>query len=256
MTAVTQAEHKSDTREKLILVAIRMFAEQGFSGVSMRNINSAAGTRNSSAVHYHFGSKMGIIEAVMEKLNSQLRPIFDQITGALDTKAEQGRLQAEDVAMAIQLPFWVLYCTPEYGRSAVRLSARLMLEADAELKALYNRYLQEPVGRMLKLMTRLQPNKDPHHLKFQIVHCFMATISGLATIDLLDSTPLGDIRFEQDAEMMMVHIFHLAQGLGCEQPDYAGFDMNFWSRFSHFMAMTPAQDAVAADPSGSAADAS
>ncbi|MCK5792096.1 MAG: TetR/AcrR family transcriptional regulator [Ketobacter sp.] len=77
MIADKRAEHKADTREKLILVAIKMFAEQGFSGVSMRNINSAAGTRNSSAVHYHFGSKMGIIEAVMEKLNAQLRPIFD-----------------------------------------------------------------------------------------------------------------------------------------------------------------------------------
>lgn len=239
MIADKRAENKADTREKLILVAIKMFAEQGFSGVSMRNINTAAGTRNSSAVHYHFGSKMGIIEAVMEKLNEQLRPIFDQVTDALEERAAEGNLTAEDVAMAIQLPFWVLNCTPEYGRYAVKLSARLMLEANAELKVLYNRYLEEPVGRIMNLMARLQPNKNPHHLRFQIVHCFMATISGMSTIDLMDNTPLGDVRFEHNAEMMMVYVFHVAQGLGCEKPDFGSFDLAFWSRFSSYMQLNP-----------------
>ena len=239
MIADKRAENKADTREKLILVAIKMFAEQGFSGVSMRNINTAAGTRNSSAVHYHFGSKMGIIEAVMEKLNERLRPIFDQITDALEERAAEGKLQAEDIAMAIQLPFWALNCTPEYGRYAVKLSARLMLEANAELKVLYNRYLDEPVGRIMNLMTQLQPNKNAHHLRFQIVHCFMATISGISTIDLMDNTPLGDVRFQHDAEMMMVYVFHVSRGLGCEKPDFGSFDMAFWSRFSHYMQLSP-----------------
>ena len=247
MIADKRAEHKADTREKLILVAIQMFAEQGFSGVSMRNINSAAGTRNSSAVHYHFGSKMGIIEAVMEKLNAQLRPIFDQVTDSLDERAAEGDLTAEDIAMAIQLPFWVLNCTPEYGRYAVKLSARLMLEADAELKVLYNRYLHEPVGRIMSLMSQLQPEKNPHHLRFQIVHCFMSTISGMSTIDLMDNTPLGDVRFEQDVEMMMVYVFHVARGLGCENPDYGSFDMVFWSQFSHYIQMAP-ETATEPDP--------
>jgi len=245
--AENRADHKADTREKLILVAIKMFAEQGFSGVSMRNINSAAGTRNSSAVHYHFGSKMGIIEAVMEKLNEQLRPIFDQVSSGLEERASEGKLQAEDIAMAIMLPFWVLNCTPEYGRYAVKLSARLMLEADNDLKALYNRYMEEPVGRIMDLMAQLQPEKNPHHLKFQILHFFMATISGVSTIDLLDNTPLGDIRFEHSSEMMMVYVFHLARGLGCEKPEYESFDMAFWSRFSGYLGMEPEAEPTADD---------
>lgn len=250
MIADKRADHKADTREKLILVAIKMFAEQGFSGVSMRNINSEAGTRNSSAVHYHFGSKMGIIEAVMEKLNEQLRPIFDQVADGLDERANEGKLTVEDIAMAIQLPFWVLYCTPEYGQSAVKLSARLMLEADNDLKVLYNRYLQEPVERIMNAMIRLQPNKNPHHLRFQLMHCFMATISGIASLELMDNTPVGDIRFEQYAEMMMVYVFHLAHGLGCEKPQFETFDLSFWSRFSGYMAMTPEQPVNQAPPAG------
>jgi AcrR family transcriptional regulator len=236
------ADSKADTREKLILVAIKMFAEQGFSGVSMRNINSAAGTRNSSAVHYHFGSKLGIIEAIMDKLNAKLRPIYDRVCDDLDQRFEDGALTAEDVAMAIQLPFWVLNCTPGYGRYAVKLSARLMLEADSDLKALYNRYLEEPVGRIMSVMARMQPEKNEHHLRFQLLHCFMATISGMSNIDLMDDTPLGDIRFEQHAELMMVYVFYVARGLGCEKPDYQSFDMTFWSRYSEYLAMSPEQE--------------
>ena len=125
-------------------MAIKLFAQEGFGGVSMRTINSAAGTKNSSAVHYHFGSKMGIIEAIMDKLDQQLSPVHDNIAQGLEQRFEQGDLTVEDVVMALQLPFWVLYCTPDYGRFAVKLCARLMLEADDELKRMYNRYLEPP----------------------------------------------------------------------------------------------------------------
>jgi hypothetical protein len=182
---------------------------------------------------------MGIIEAIMEKLNVQLRPLFDRLNDDLSQRMDDGELTAEDVVMAIQLPFWVLYCTPVYGRYAVKLIARLMQEADDELKALYNRYLQDPIGRTMALSARLQPNKNQHHLRFQLMHCLMASISGIAAIDLMDNTPLGDIRFEQDAEMILAYVYYVANGMGCEEPDYGSFDMGFWSRYTEDMSMSP-----------------
>lgn len=232
-------EPKADTREKLIIVAIKSFAQEGFGGVSMRTINSAAGTKNSSAVHYHFGSKMGIIEAIMDKLDQQLSPVHDNIAQGLEQRFEQGDLTVEDVVMALQLPFWVLYCTPDYGRFAVKLCARLMLEADDELKRMYNRYLETPIGRLYGLLKKLQPNKDDQQLRFQLSHCLMSTISGIASIDLMDQTPLGDIRFPDDVKMMMGYIFYVANGLGCEQPDYTRLDMAYWSRYSQYLQAAP-----------------
>lgn len=251
---VLNADSKADTREKLILVAIRMFAEQGFSGVSMRTINTEAGTRNSSAVHYHFGNKMGIIEAIMEKLHEQLNPLFNRLHDDLDERFEQGELTVVDVVMATQLPFWVLYCTPGYGRYAVKLIARLMQEADDDLKELYNRYLRQSAGRNLELMSRLQPDKNQHHLRFQLMHCFMATISGIAAIDLMDNTPLGDIRFEQNSEMMLSYVYYVANGMGCEQPEYGTFDMGFWSRYLEYMNMAPESPEASGDASGDEAE--
>lgn len=230
---LTVQDEKLDTRDKLILVAIRMFAEQGFAGVSMRTINSAAGTRNSSAVHYHFGNKMGIIQAIFDKLQSQLRPIFDEVTQDLAVRQQQGKLVIEDIVMAIQIPFWYLYNTPGYGKHAVKLIARLVQEADDDMKVLYNRYMQEPATGLYELTHKLLPNKPEHQLRFQMIHCFMATISGLATVDLMDNTPLGDLRFEQELEMMLSAVQYAAHGMGTESGRLA-LDMEFWGRYAEY----------------------
>jgi len=54
------------TREQLILAGERLFAEQGIDNVSLRQINAEAGQRNSSASHYHFGSKQSLVTAISE----------------------------------------------------------------------------------------------------------------------------------------------------------------------------------------------
>jgi len=63
------------TREQLVLAGERLFAQHGLDNVSLRQINAAAGQRNSSASHYHFGSKESLITAIfeyrMERLNAR-----------------------------------------------------------------------------------------------------------------------------------------------------------------------------------------
>lgn len=54
------------TREQLILAGERLFAQQGLDNVSLRQINAEAGQRNSSASHYHFGSKESLVTAIYE----------------------------------------------------------------------------------------------------------------------------------------------------------------------------------------------
>lgn len=49
----------------LIVAAERLFAESGIEGVALRQINQAANQKNISAAHYHFGSREGLVEAVL-----------------------------------------------------------------------------------------------------------------------------------------------------------------------------------------------
>ena len=45
------------TRDKLLDAAARLYAERGIDNVSIAEIVRAAGQRNASAVHYHFGNR-------------------------------------------------------------------------------------------------------------------------------------------------------------------------------------------------------
>ena len=50
----------------LIETAERLFAERGVNAVSLREIGSTAGQRNTGAVRYHFGTKEALVNAVFE----------------------------------------------------------------------------------------------------------------------------------------------------------------------------------------------
>lgn len=52
--------------QALILAAERLFARHGVAGVSLRQVNLEAGHKNMSAAHYHFGSREGLVLAVLQ----------------------------------------------------------------------------------------------------------------------------------------------------------------------------------------------
>jgi AcrR family transcriptional regulator len=52
-------------RDLLLDAAEELFARRGIDGVSLREIASAAGQRNNSAVSYHFRDKQGLIDALI-----------------------------------------------------------------------------------------------------------------------------------------------------------------------------------------------
>lgn len=56
----------TDTAERILDVAERLFAEQGLDGTSLRAITREAGV-NLAAVHYHFGSKEGLLDALVAR---------------------------------------------------------------------------------------------------------------------------------------------------------------------------------------------
>ena len=65
MNATTSATRGGNARDKILETAERLYALHGIDGVSIRQINSEAGQKNGSAVHYHFGSRDGLIDAIL-----------------------------------------------------------------------------------------------------------------------------------------------------------------------------------------------
>jgi len=54
----------TDTKERVLDAAEKLFAEQGYAATSLRSIVAAAGV-NLAAIHYHFRSKEALLEAVI-----------------------------------------------------------------------------------------------------------------------------------------------------------------------------------------------
>ncbi|MEL7209740.1 MAG: helix-turn-helix domain-containing protein, partial [Actinomycetota bacterium] len=56
-----------ETRNQIMDAAARLFAEQGVDAVTMAEIHEATGQRNKSAIQYHFGSRRGLVVAIIER---------------------------------------------------------------------------------------------------------------------------------------------------------------------------------------------
>jgi len=63
------------TKLELILAAERIFSESGINAASLRAISSAAGQKNISCVQYHFGDRIGLLQAILQYREGQLEPI-------------------------------------------------------------------------------------------------------------------------------------------------------------------------------------
>nr|WP_296773587.1 TetR/AcrR family transcriptional regulator [Rhodococcus sp. (in: high G+C Gram-positive bacteria)] len=63
----TRSARTSATREALLSVAERLYAEEGLHTVSNRHVSEAAGQGNNAAVAYHFGSKADLVRAIVDR---------------------------------------------------------------------------------------------------------------------------------------------------------------------------------------------
>ncbi|MEY9845529.1 TetR/AcrR family transcriptional regulator [Streptacidiphilus sp. MAP5-3] len=88
----------SDTRVRLIEVAEQLFAERGIHAVSLREIASAAGQRNTSAVAYHFGTKQALVEAVYQH---RMAPTSERQLRQLEQLDAEGR--GKDLRALVEL---------------------------------------------------------------------------------------------------------------------------------------------------------
>src|SRR5712664_1014175 len=62
---------KAETSITLLEAAKKVLRQHGYSGLSTRDVAMAAGVPLSQ-IHYHFGSKQGLVLALFEHLNAQL----------------------------------------------------------------------------------------------------------------------------------------------------------------------------------------
>ena len=96
------------TATSLTRAATRLFADHGFDGASVRAITRAA-QANLGAVTYHFGTKRGLYEAVLEQATTPL------VDAALHAAAQPGT-PGQRVAAVVRAYFEILAGNPDIAR--------------------------------------------------------------------------------------------------------------------------------------------
>src|SRR4051794_4739165 len=92
---------ETGTRELLLDVGERMFAERGIHGVSLREIGLAAQQRNNGVTQYHFGDKTGLIKAVFQRRASTVN---DRRLELLEADEHAGRSDVRSLVAAYVTP--------------------------------------------------------------------------------------------------------------------------------------------------------
>jgi len=72
------------TRNLILRTAEKLFAERGIDRVSIRQINLAAGQKNSSATQYHFDNKIGLLEALFDERMAPINERRLEMLGLLE----------------------------------------------------------------------------------------------------------------------------------------------------------------------------
>jgi AcrR family transcriptional regulator len=111
------------TRSRLISTAENLYAERGLDAVSLNEITKAAGQRNASALHYHFGGKDGLINAILDKHQPSIDLERQHLLEALEARGDVALRELVEVLVA---PLVVKLDDSDGGPAYLRLMAQLI----------------------------------------------------------------------------------------------------------------------------------
>ena len=146
----------SDTKQQILDAAECLFSEHGIEAVPLRRIIAEAGV-NSAAIHYHFGSKEGLVRAVFAR---RFDPINRERMDMLDTaETDSGDrpISVEAVLYAIVSPPFRADHGGEAGGTYRRLAGRLFTERAGYLEMIINDVFGEVERRFDAALTRALP---------------------------------------------------------------------------------------------------
>jgi AcrR family transcriptional regulator len=171
------------TRQRLLAAARKVLLEEGLEAASVRSITSEAGA-NVAAIHYHFGSKDGLIREVVGAAARDLSEAWSK-----------ARSVSEDEGASAGLENVLEGFLESIGRDRSRaaLVTRALVGSDARLRNAVSAELAEGLRSLESTLARLEPG-----LERRSIHLALCQLLGSALLWVPDPTlleRLGDTRY-------------------------------------------------------------
>jgi AcrR family transcriptional regulator len=122
---------ETDTREKLVAAAERLFAERGADNVSLREINRAAGQKNVAALHYHFGTRRALMVAIFERRMADINRRRLEMLEAMATEKQDRDIR--NVVEAMVLPLAEQLADPKHNSHYIRFLAQAVADPNVDI---------------------------------------------------------------------------------------------------------------------------
>ncbi|WP_026197455.1 TetR family transcriptional regulator [Sciscionella marina] len=168
----------TSTRLRLIRAGERLFARKGIDGALTRDLVAEAEQGNDSAVNYHFGSRDGLLLAVVDKHVRRMEERWKPALGGRDRAADIPAIVAEIVdPIAGQL------CVDD-GRDFVRITAQLAGRAGIRTgylsKAIAGTALSQWLGALERACAEFLPRAIARERVAMMVTMLTATLADRA----------------------------------------------------------------------------
>lgn len=173
---MSEARATTDTRERILDAAERLFMESGYEGTSMRMITGAAGV-NLAAVNYHFGSKEALLREVFRRRLAWLNRERLRLLDEMEVQAKGEPLKPSAILEAF---FGTLLHmgTDESlgGMTFLRLLGRTLTEPADFIRTFFAGEYAEVVDRYKRALFRALPDV-PHEEIIWRFHLMLGAMS-------------------------------------------------------------------------------
>lgn len=162
-------------KARILRAAEQLFAERGIEAVSLRAVMAAAGT-NVAAVHYHFGSKAALVEALITgrsaEISARRAVLLDELESA-DT------FTPRQLADAFVAP--VVETVESGGESWVRFISTLINGTDPAMEVVSKGFFEQAI-RFIALTERLHPDWTAAKVRFRLARAMTVTFQVLGDV--------------------------------------------------------------------------
>jgi AcrR family transcriptional regulator len=159
-----------DTKQRILDTAERLFADQGYAGTSMRQVIADAGV-NLAAIHYHFGSKEELLDAVVLR---RAEPVNSERIARLEAAKSAAGGQPVAVEITLDALLRPMAMAAIGNEQFVRFMGRV--HAEGMLPHIVKKHFHHVMVRFMAALREALPDLPEQEFLWR-VHFMMGTIS-------------------------------------------------------------------------------
>ncbi|MGC6457975.1 MAG: TetR family transcriptional regulator [Akkermansiaceae bacterium] len=198
---------RSGTREALLEAAASLLAEKGFETVSVREITGLA-QANVASVNYHFGSRDGLIDAVVEKMTE---PVNRERLERIDGLEAAGEPTVRQLLEAFFDPLFAkIQGSPMCKNLFVKLMGRMVGDRPYQFSDDVMAQFRNVARRFVQAFINACPGLTPEDVFWRIHFSFGVMSNTLTHRDLLTKVSEGMVN-EEELEVTMTRVLDFCE---------------------------------------------